>query len=238
MEELKKDILQFFKDLEFNEEQHKYSIKGNRIKVSVSGIIKNFVKPFDSKGISKRVAQRRGVSQKQVLKEWDTEKTKACKKGTEVHLFGELYPFNKKLKPRNKFEESIVKFWSDLPSTIIPVVMELQMYHKDYMYAGTADILLYNTVSKTFIIGDYKTNKDLFKNYKGKKMIGLFSNLLDNPYNKYQLQLSFYQILFEQLGLKVSSRKLIWLKPNGNYELYSTDDYTKVLKQYLKDNPL
>ena len=131
-----------------------------------------------------------------------------------------------------KFEEAIVNFWNDLPSTVIPVVMELQMYHKEYMFAGTADILLYNTVTNTFIIGDYKTNKDLFKNYKGKTLLSPFKNLLDNPYNKYQLQLSFYQLLLEQTGFKVSSRKLIWLKPDGTYLLYNTDDYTDILNRF------
>lgn len=236
MEDSKREILDFFKELEFDEGKHLYSVNGNKINSSVSKVIKNFVKPFDSYTNSLRVAKRRGISQKEVLKEWEDKKNKACDKGTKTHLFGELYPFNRHLKPRNKLEEAVVKFWNDLPSTVIPVIMELQMYHKDYLYAGTADILLYNTVTKKFIIGDYKTNEDLFKNYKGKKMLGLFNNLLDCPYNKYQLQLSFYQILFEQTGFEVSSRKVIWLKPTGEYELYSTKDYTGILKEYLKYN--
>ena len=135
---------------------------------------------------------------------------------------------------RHGFEEAIVNFWNDLHSTVIPLVIELQMFHKEYMFAGTADILLYNTVTNTFIIGDYKTNKDLFKNYKGKTLLSPFKNLLDSPYNKYQLQLSFYQLLLEQTGFKVSSRKLIWLKPDGTYLLYNTDDYTDILKEQLK----
>lgn len=69
-------------------------------------------------------------------------------------------------------------------------------------------------------------------------MLGIFDNLLDSPYNKYQLQLSFYQILLEQIGLKVSSRKLIWLRPTGKYELYNTEDYTDVLRDWLKNNEL
>lgn len=238
MEQIKKDILTSFKDLEFDEKNHQYFVNGVKIKLSVSGIIKKFVEPFDTQGISRKVAINRGVSQEEILKQWETEKNRACKLGTKVHLFGELYPFNRHLKPRDKFEEAVVKFWNDVPSTIVPVIMEVQMYHKEYMFAGTADILLYNTVSGEFIIGDYKTNKDLFKNYRGKTMLGIFDNLLDSPYNKYQLQLSFYQILLEQIGLKVSSRKLIWLRPTGKYELYNTEDYTDVLRDWLKNNEL
>ena len=234
----KKEILNFFKDLEFDEKHHQYFVNKVKIKLSVSGIIKKFVIPFDSKKVSKIVSLHKGISQHEILKEWDRIRDIACKQGTEVHLFGELYPFNRQLKPNNKFEEAVIKFWKELPPYIIPVVMELQMYHKEFMFAGTSDVILYNTITNTYIIGDYKTNKDLFKNYHRQKMLKPFDDLLDCPYNKYQLQLSFYQILFEQLGLKVSSRKIIWLRPTGNYELYDTKDYTKILIDYLKHNEL
>ena len=234
MESLKIKILDYFKGLQFNEKEHKYLIEGKPIKISVSGVIKEFVEPFDKYIISARIATRDDIEQEDILKQWDNEAIRACNSGKDTHLFGELYPFNRHLKPKTKFEEAIVNFWNDLPSTIIPIAMELQMYHKEFMFAGTADILLYNTVTDTFIIGDYKTNKDLFKNFKGKKMLKSFKNLLDNPYNKYQLQLSFYQILLEQTGIKVSSRKLIWLKPDGTYLMYNTDDYTDILKEELK----
>lgn len=241
MEKMKIDILECFKGLEFEEESHKYFFNSKPIKISVSGLIKNFYEPFDSYEVSLKVAQRTGVDQKELLKEWDEAGKKAIKTGNKSHLFGEVYPFNRHLEPSNGFEEAIVKFWNDLPEHVVPVIMELRMFHKEFMFAGTADILLFNTITGTFIIGDYKTNKDLFKNYKGiennwkgKMMTGVFSHLLDCPYNKYQLQLSFYQILFEQTGFKVSSRKLIWLLPDGTYKMYSTDDYTEILKEQLK----
>lgn len=234
MEKVKIQILEYFKGLEFEEVQHKYVFNSKPIKISVSGLIKNYYEPFDSYSISLRIAERDGISQKEVLKGWDDEATKGINKGNKAHLFGEVYPFNRNLEPKDKYEEAIVKFWNDLPDTIVPVIMELRMFHKEFMFAGTADILLYNTVTDMFIIGDYKTNKDLFKNFKEQKMLGPFNNMLDCAFNKYQLQLSYYQILFEQTGLKVSSRKLIWLLPDGTYKMYDLDDHTKVLKEQLK----
>jgi len=236
MEKDTKRILKFFNELEFDEGKHLYTINGHKINSSVSKIIKNFVKPFNLNGISKGVAKKEGVSQDVILKRWKQAGKEACDKGTRVHLFGELYPFDRTLKPSDKYEEAVVKFWDDLPDHIVPVVMELRMYHKDYLFAGTGDILLYNKNTGHYIIGDYKTNKDLFKNFKGQRMLSLFDDLLDMPLNHYQLQLSFYQILFEQIGLKVESRKIIWLKPDGEYEMYDTEDYTGILKEYLKHN--
>ena len=239
MEELKTKIKNYFIDLNFDDKNHSYNIKNNiKIKLSVTNLIKNFIEPFDSENISSIVAKKRNITQEEVLKEWKNIKDEACDKGNKIHLFGESYPFNKNLKPQNKFENAIVKFCNNIPSNINFFMTELKMYHKKYMFAGTTDIIFYNKDTDKFIIGDWKTNKDLFKNYKGKKMKKPFDNLLDCPYNHYQLQLSFYQILFEQLGLKVSSRKLIWLKPTGNYELYNTKNYTNVLNNYLKYNAL
>ena len=241
MEELKIKILDNFKGLEFVEEEHKYFYNSKPISISVSGLIKKFVKEFDAYKISGIIAQRDGLDQKDILQGWKDTAKEATDKGHSTHLFGEVYPFNRHLKPSTNLEKAIVKFWDDLPPFVIPIMTEVKMFHKKYMFAGTADILLYNTITETFIIGDYKTNKDLFKNYKGiennfqgQMMLSPFENMLDCPFNKYQLQLSFYQLLFEQTGFRVSSRKLIWLLPDGTYKLYDLDDHTRVLKEQLK----
>ena len=97
-----------------------------------------------------------------------------------------------------------------------------------------------DSVSHTFLctkrlIPTHNTNEDLFKNYKGKTLLAPFEDLLDSPYNKYQLQLSMYQLLFEQSGFEVESRRIIWLKPNGTYENFKTEDLTqKLLKELTK----
>ena len=97
-----------------------------------------------------------------------------------------------------------------------------------------------DSVSHTFLctkrlIPTHNTNEDLFKNYKGKTLLSPFEDLLDSPYNKYQLQLSMYQLLFEQCGFEVESRRIIWLKPNGTYENFKTEDLTqKLLKELTK----
>lgn len=232
----KDKIIRFFNKLEFDEGKHLYSINGNKINSSVSKIIKNFVKKTNFNDIAEAIDNRDGLPKGTTSVLWDLNSKVSLAIGTKTHFFGEMYAFNRKLKPTSKYEEAVVKFWKDLPEHIVPVEMELKMYHKDYMFAGTGDILLYNTLTGRYIIGDYKTNKDLFKNHKGQKMLGLFDDLLDMPLNHYQLQLSFYQILFEQIGLKVESRKIIWVKPDGEYEMYNTTDYTGILKEYLKHN--
>lgn len=221
---------EFFSDLTFVEETHKYYVNGKPLDISVSGKYGSYSQKFDKYAKSLSTANKTGRTQEAVLKEWEDAGKKAIEIGNKAHLFGELYAFNRSLKPKTKFDKAIVKFWKDLPKHIVVVNTELMMYHKEFMYAGTADIILYNTKTGKFIIGDYKTNKDLHKNFANQKLLGPFCNILDTPLNKYQLQLSYYQILMEQVpGVEVSHRKIVWIKDNGTYELFNCNDYTKFL---------
>jgi hypothetical protein len=237
MEKKIKTIKKYFKDLKFFEEEHYYTVDDKRLTHSVSKIIDMFIQPFDSYNISKSVAKRRGIEQLQVLIEWKDVNLLSIKEGKEAHLFAEQYCLNNKLKPKTGLDKAIIKFWKEIPNHIKLVLPEQIMYHKKYLFAGTTDILLYDTCKEKYIVADYKTNKDIFKNYKNKKMLGEFSKLLDNPLNHYQIQLSLYQILFEQVFEEsVYKRLIVWLKRNGTYELYETYDFKEKLLLYLEKN--
>ena len=232
MENIVTNVNNYFKDLKFDETTHTYT-KSKKKLTPVSYVLKKFTEEFDSDKMSVLVANKRGITKEEVLKEWEDNKNKACQLGTKVHLFGENYCRDRNLKPTNGYEEAIVKWYSTKPDYIETTFLELQMFSDALGIAGTSDMVFYNTKTGKFKILDYKTNQDLFKNYKGKKMLKPFNDLLDNPYNKYQLQLSLYQILFEQTGYEIESRALVWIKPNGTYEVYKTEDYTKQLLNVL-----
>lgn len=237
MEELKQKILDFFKDLTFSEEGHKYYVNVDiPLKTSVSGLIKQYKYPTNWKEVLEKTALRHGKTEEEVSREWNAEAEKGCARGNKAHLFGEVYAIDRSIEAETGLDKAIENFWNDLPEYIVPFLLEIRMYHKEYMFAGTADILLYDTRNGKLYIADYKTNKDLFKNFNGQRMVGPFSHLLCNPFNHYQLQLSYYQVLIEQIpGIKISGRKLIWLKTDGTYLLYNLDDYTDVLKNELKN---
>lgn len=231
METIKTKLETYFQDLKFNEEAHIYTVNDN-ILPSVSGLIKKHTLPFP-KDAAKKVALREGTTEEAIKAKWKKISDEACDRGHRVHLFGEEYPFDKTLIPSCPQEEACKKFWDDLPAHIVPVKMELRMYHKEFNYAGTTDIVLYNTRTGNIILGDYKTNKDLFKNFARQTLLSPFKDLLDCPFNKYQLQLSYYQILIEQAGFTVEGRKLIWLRKDGNYDMYDLVDYTETLRKEL-----
>jgi hypothetical protein len=226
MEKVQKKLKNFFKDLSFKEKEHKYSVKGRPIEKSVSKLIENFYEEFDVDAIAPYSAIKAGVTTEEIKAQWAAINLESRERGHRVHAFGELYQYNRRLKPSCPQEEAIVKFWKDIPEHIIPVEAELRMYHFREFYAGTADFILYDTKANEYIIGDYKTNKDLYKNFQGKTMLAPFEYLLDMPLSHYQIQLSYYQILLEQIGVKVSKRLVVWLKLDGEYEMIFLDDVT------------
>ena len=223
-------IKEYFKELQFDAQKHSYEVRGKPL-TSVSKTIHKYVEKVDFDKIAGFVAKKRGITKAEVLAEWEAKKIASCNQGTLVHTFGENYFKGK--EPTNGFEEAIVKFWDNIPEYIEPFLFELQMFSETLGIAGTSDIILYNNKTGKFIIADYKTNEDLFKNYKGKTLLEPFNDLLDSPYNKYQLQLSMYQLLFEQCGYEIESRRIIWLKPNGVYENFKTEDLTQELLKEL-----
>ena len=223
-------IKEYFKELQFDAQKHSYEVRGKPL-TSVSKTISKFVEKVDFDKIAGFIAKKRGITKAEVLAEWNAKKVASCNQGTSVHIFGENYFKGK--EPTNGFEQAIVKFWDNIPEYIEPFLFELQMFSETLGIAGTSDIILFNKRTGKFILADYKTNIDLFKNYKGKTLLPPFDNLLDSPYNKYQLQLSLYQLLFEQCGYEIESRRIIWLKPNGLYENFKTEDLTQELLKEL-----
>lgn len=231
--ELLQKIQEPFKELSFEEQKHKYYVKGEPLNKSVSALIGEFYEHFNAEEVAPYSAAKAGVTTEEILAQWAAINQESRDRGHRVHAFGEVYQVNRNLKPSCPQEEAIVKFWQNVPEHILPIAAELRMYHFKHLFAGTADIILFDTKTQSYIIADYKTNKDLFKNYKGKTMTGAFSHLLDMPINHYVIQLSYYQLLLEQVGVKVSQRIIIWLGLDGEYQLFNTDDVTDILKTTL-----
>ena len=199
-----------------------------------------------------------GMSKEEILAKWKVKSGKACEFGTEVHAFGEsmFYYMTEqydKILPecKDKFrngqpcptspqEEAIVKFWNDLPETIVPVLAETKVFNVDtFQYAGTFDILFYHVNEKNpensgLVIFDYKTNEDLYKNFKEQTLLWPFNDMLDMSYSFYTLQLSLYAIPLQNINYKVVARRLIWVKPDGTYDSIKVNNVAERLREVLQ----
>lgn len=224
----------YFPRIGFQEEGHRYSIDGKFYNYpSVSKIVSLYYDAFESDKISKRVAKRRKVSQKEILELWDNIRDKACELGTETHEFAEYKRFER--EDKNNLEKAVLKFHEEFfkDSEYEIVAEELDMFSEKYKFFGKTDLILKNKKTGLLYPADYKTNKDLDKSYGYMNMP--FQYYPCNNFIKYQIQLSLYQILIEESISKVGGRILIWLKRDGTYEIRKCIDFTEVLKEDLKN---
>jgi hypothetical protein len=234
IQKVRNDIEAFFKDLVFQEEGHLYLLNGIALSVSVTTFIKKYVILFDREKRSFSTSKQLGITQDQIKKEWDEITNIACVGGSQTHFFAEEKMRGKKVKANTPKELAVEAFFKELPDHIIPFIYEMPLCHFKAKIAGTPDVLFYDTLTDTIFIGDYKTNKDIYKNFNGQMMLGPFCYLLDMPINHYILQLNMYQLFLQQIeGIKVSGRILIWLKEDGSYQLESLPDVTNILKYEL-----
>lgn len=236
IEEIKQKILDSFNGLTFVEKGHKYYLDGEEM-IPVSNVTHKFKPVFNERLIAGFVAQKNGTTVAEVIKEWRDNSKRACDFGTEVHDFAERYFYDKTLVPSRPIEEAVVSFFNDMPENIIPILSETKVYSRELKYAGTFDLLCYH-IGKTeeesgLIIFDYKTNEDLYKNYKEQTLLYPFNGLLDMPLNVYKLQLSCYQIPLEDIGFKVLGRRLIWLKKDGTYNKIKLEGYSHILREAI-----
>lgn len=193
---------------------------------------------------------------------WNQIKETATNSGSRVHNYAEYNYPEFYDAPICKQEQGVIDFFNDLPDNYVVLFMELKMYIREYKKAGTADLILYNTETDNIVISDYKTNKvNMHQYYNGKTLKGSFSHLPSCALNKYSIQFSDYQNMIEMnTRFKVEDRWLIHLSDNdineidmgkdpnkydldlsllpkketNTYRVYSTPDYTDILKQDYK----
>jgi len=230
------NIDNYFPGLEFDEKSHTYKRDGLGLP-SVSFCIKKFHKEFDP-DIVKYSAKKQGKTTEDLQAEWTKITKDACDKGHTIHEYAELYHTNC-LKPSSIEELAVVQFYMDLPSHIIPMFMECRIYYGNH-YAGTFDKLLYDTSDDSWILSDWKTNKDLHKNYKGQMLYEPFDDLLETPLHKYYIQLNHYALPLIEAGINIKEMWVIHLKPNVAeypklYTKYTIPNLTDKLKKYYDD---
>lgn len=233
---------------------HKFQEHIDTLKLATETFERNFNKP------SSKYYQ---MTVDDIIESWKKISNEACTHGTERHEFGEsafyymigeydkiLPEFKNRITEDGGFmalhpkEEAIVKFYEEIPRCIVPILAETKVFveYDKAGYAGTFDILFYydgtlegkSDDKNGLVIMDYKTNKDLYKNFKEQKLLYPFHELLDMPLSVYKLQLSLYENALHKIRLIVVGRRILWLKPNGEYEKINLESYRNLIDNELK----
>lgn len=202
------------------------------------------------------------MTAEEIEKAWAENSKNACEHGTERHEFAEcafyflsgqndkIYPeFKDRLTDDGGFEarypkeEAVVRFYEDMPQCVVPILAEVKVYYEEsnWGYSGTFDLIAYydaelegkNSSRSGIMVLDWKTNKDLYKNFMEKHLLPPLDGLLDCPLSIYKAQLSLYQNCLEHIGIKVIARRIMWLLPDGTYQKIPLEDYSKRIILFL-----
>ena len=88
--------------LYFDEGPHKYTDSNGKEYISVTTIIGNYVPKFNAKYWAHKKAKEQGVSEKEILRQWDKIKNEACDRGSLTHN-----GIENAIKDVSKFKEAI-----------------------------------------------------------------------------------------------------------------------------------
>lgn len=225
--QLKEELKKIFSDLYFDEFNHYYGLVSDpnfKFKTSVSKIADS-LSSFDKDYWSKRKAIELGVTQEQVLKEWDEKSKIALKRGTEIHKELENYTLDNRRKA-----SPVTKL---INKTLITqgfrfIANELRIYDKESRICGTLDVLAYNIYTEKFYIIDYKSYREkeitkveyyIDKN-TGEKRASRF--MLPEPYNRYP-DSKYYRICIQLCSYKKIIEKNTNIKIEGIYIIQISD---------------
>jgi len=250
-----------FSDIRFIEKDHSYKIGNEIAKYSVTKLLKKYEKPFDSEKISQRVAKKRGISVKDVIKEWDYKRDYSTHKGSEFHLFAENFLQRRQIAIDRQairnflIERGDVVFINDYYDEIALLVKNFLEFYKwwkeDYILlktefvigdkdasvCGTIDNLSYNRKTKKLAIFDYKTNKKIgMSSDYGNKLLEPFDYLEECELVKYSLQLWLYKLMIEKnTSFEVEPPAIVWVAGQKSYEVIPTLDLSKEAEYILQN---
>lgn len=239
VEEIKQTIKEVFGKYEFIEEGHYYLCNGKRVGISTTGLIAQYENEFDKDTISQQVANKRGISQREVLEEWRIENLHSTIKGSMIHEYAQSlweqreYEFDFSKVPEeinlNRLKSDIEKlipqaqnFYNDYKDIFTLIGCEIYLGDEDSDECGATDILFLNKYTNGIAISDFKTNKKIEKeSFKHKKMLVPLDKYDDCNYVHYSLQLGGYKYKFEKnTNYKVEETFIVYFNVNAdNYEI-------------------
>lgn len=249
--------LSVFNRVTFVESSHTYLIDDQPTNtLSVTGLIKQFKKPFEKEKMANIVAKKRGVTASQIKAEWDMNNLYSTTLGSMLHKYIENFYNNKKVQFDGSLnglgKEEKVKLAGHLPTLIdffrkfytdnqhlLCVKNEIVLGDlSDTKICGMSDLLCYNTNTDQLEILDFKTNKKITNESKYGNLLFPFDDMSVGELNEYTIQLNVYKYFIEKYtDLKIDKLKIVWFNSvaNDSYKIYELQDIqTKVEQMFEK----
>ncbi len=214
-----------------------YKFPGINNSISVSTMVYRLQVPFDRDGISKAKAIQLGISQKEILEEWDAKAAKGKATGIALHNYigqrlrgqpqDQFEAMSSKLPCRVQFD----KFWAKASKLYELVWVEIPITSVDYKITGRVDALMYHTEDKIFHVVDWKSGKwseEGFNNLKSP-----FIDLRDSTLDLGAIQTGIYraaiQKSLESLNITLGTSYLVHLSDQASVRAM-TDLHPRIVR--------
>lgn len=227
----------------FREKSHKYMLGKTQL-TSVTTLIHNYFRPFDEKGLARKLASFRWAKEaKKGVRYWLNLWKQNREEGTLFHEELEIYVKNPELgqilypvfhKRSQSMVDWLVPFLNDHKD--FHAEPELLVYDEEFGVAGQIDLPLIK--GNKIIICDYKFTNSIKKTPYEKDDFGIkeaTKDIANCNYNTYSLQLSMYGYLLERQGFSVQKLVLLHCSPDGLVTPYELPYLRDVVKSMLED---
>lgn len=248
-EEYLKELNKAFGDFKFYENGHYYTYKDKPISIGATGLIEQYTQDFDAQAVAERVAEKQGVSVKDILDEWKLKNVQACLKGSASHNFVQnLWSGISHIEDTKNFTTATLdalklvqgqaqNFYNDYKDRLELVYNEYVIGAYELDLASAIDALFINKLTGGLVLVDYKTNTDIHKNERyAKNMKVPLNHLKDDTLTHYAIQLSIYKYLVEKYTtLEFEEMFIVWFSElNDNYEIIEVPYLFKEVKNILE----
>lgn len=237
------ELRKAFSDIVYTDYNHTYKCRGEYL-TSCTTFVSRLKKPFNKDYWSYRKAMERGITQEDILREWDIAREVGTSRGTLVHNYLEHYmqnkimPYDYDMEVLEMLSEDQYKAYMDsIPllinqahsfkaenSHLIPLANEFVVGDSELGIAGQFDLLLFNEKENEFQIWDFKTDKKFETESKYKaKFLKPLTHLQECEYNKYALQTSIYKYIIEKnTEYTLGTSHAVWFNHNNpTYKIIS-----------------
>jgi len=235
----------------FDPSEHIYLYKGREF-ASVSTVVSKFFREFNPIDNSKRVAEREGVTQMEIMERWDAAGVESREVGTFMHaqiesILNHEHPLlttNFEYKGQYvKINENIsiekeLKYFQNFmrENQVHPYRTEWRICDEEREIAGTIDLLCKN--GNDFEIYDWKRSRKA----QPDETIWAYGNnglehIPDISFYHYALQQNLYKYILEKnYGIHVSKMHIVIFHPiYDGYKLYDIPNMSKEV-QYILSN--
>jgi hypothetical protein len=206
-------------DIDFQEDGHIYTIRGDKYYKSCTTWVKSFFEKFNPDAIIDKMmnsptwetSKYFGMSKQEIKDGWSENGKRASAFGTRMHKHIEDFYNGNELPADLTTElEMFVQFYQD-HMHMIPFRTEMMIYDEEIRICGSVDMLFRNE-DGTFSIYDWKFAKEIQTHSYGKKGLPPLEHLNDCNTVHYTLQLNMYRVILERkYGYVIRDMNLVFM---------------------------